>query len=139
MDDASNDGTAAVAISHRDHRIRVISLPERRAAAAARNVGITAATGAWIASLDADDEWLPSKLEKQIKAISSDPGAALIFCASEEFSPEGQALGDTFREGSVTTGSEAWKALLACNFVATPTVVARRDLLLQAAVRSKSP
>lgn len=131
IDDASTDGTAALARSYAGRGVRLLSLPERRGAAAARNAGTCAANGLWVAFLDADDEWLPAKLEKQIAAISSNPGATFVFCASEEFSPAGQSLGDTFRNWPVTTGSEAWKALLACNFVATPTVVARREHLLQ--------
>ena len=131
VDDASSDGTAAVAESYGRHGITVVHLPERRGAAAARNAGIRAAKGNWIAFLDADDEWLPIKLEKQVAAITTNPAASFIFCASEEFSPEGRSWGDTFRGGPVTSGSNAWKALLACNFVATPTVVAPRNLLLQ--------
>jgi GT2 family glycosyltransferase len=131
VDDASTDGTVRLAKSYAGQGVSVLSLRERRGAAAARNLGIRGATGRWIAFLDADDEWLPAKLEKQAAAISANPEAPLVFCASEEFSSDGQSLGDTFRGWPVTVGSEAWKALLACNFMATPTVVARRALLLQ--------
>jgi glycosyltransferase involved in cell wall biosynthesis len=131
VDDASNDGTARLAKSYSGHGVNLLSLPECRGAAAARNAGIGGAKGAWIAFLDADDEWLPAKLEKQTAAICTRPDASFIFCASEEFSADGQSLGDTFRGWPVTIGTETWKALLACNFVATPTVVARRSLLLQ--------
>ena len=131
VDDASTDSTATLARSYAGRGVRVLALPERRGAAAARNVGIGAAKGVWVAFLDADDEWLLTKLERQLAAVSVNPEASFVFCASEEFSLEGQSLGDTFRGWPVTTGSEAWKALLACNFVATPTVVAWRALLLQ--------
>jgi glycosyltransferase involved in cell wall biosynthesis len=131
VDDASTDGTAALATSYAGHRVILLSRPECRGAAAARNAGIRAANGTWIAFLDADDEWLPGKLERQAAAVSAAREASFVFCASEEFSPGGRSLGDTFRGDPVTTGSEAWKALLACNFVQTSTVVARRALLLQ--------
>ena len=131
VDDASTDSTAVLATSYVGHGAILLSQPEHRGAAAARNAGIGAANGTWIAFLDADDEWLPTKLERQVAAISVNPEASFVFCASEEFSPEGQSLGDTFRGWPVTTGSEAWRALLARNFVATPTVVASRTLLLQ--------
>jgi cellulose synthase/poly-beta-1,6-N-acetylglucosamine synthase-like glycosyltransferase len=131
VDDASSDDTALLANSYANRDVRLVRLHERRGAAAARNMGIRASKGSWVAFLDADDEWLPGKLEMQVAAILANPEASFIFCASEEFSPEGQSLGDTFRGWPVTASKEAWKALLACNFVATPTVVARRILLLQ--------
>lgn len=128
-DDASNDATAAVARSMPG--VAVVSLNSRRGAAAARNAGIAAASSPWIAFLDADDEWLPQKLERQFALAANSPEASLVFCASDEFAPDGTHLGDTFRGGAVTTGRDAWKALLKTNFVATPTVMAPRDMLLR--------
>ena len=131
VDDASTDGTVRLAKSYADQGVSLLRARERCGAAAARNMGIAGAKGRWIAFLDADDEWMPAKLEKQAKAISAHPGATFVFCASEEFTFEGQSLGDTFRGWPVTSGNEAWKALLCCNFVATPTVVACRAVLVQ--------
>ena len=131
VDDAGTDDTAAVARSYRAQGVMLVSLHKRRGAAGARNAGIAAAGSNWIAFLDADDEWLPAKLERQAEAIDREPGASLVFCASEEFLPDGSCLGDTFRGGQVHTGEGAWKALLETNFVATPTVMAPRALLLR--------
>lgn len=50
-----------------DSRLKFIELPVRSGAAAARNAGVSAAAGEWIAFLDDDDEWLPQKLERQIE------------------------------------------------------------------------
>ena len=129
VDDASTDATAAIARSFPGTRL--VSLSVRGGAAAARNAGIKAAVNSWIAFLDADDEWLAEKLEKQVAAIAREPHASLVFCASLEFAPDGQALGDTFRQAAVATGSGAWKQLLKRNFVATPTVMAPHALLLE--------
>lgn len=130
VDDCSSDATATLARTYADRGVKVLSLCQRSGVSVARNVGIKSAAGTWIAFLDADDEWLPSKLEMQAAAIMAHPEASLVFCASEEFSVKGQSLGDTFRGSPVTVGKEAWKALLASNFIATPTVLAPRELLL---------
>jgi len=131
VDDASTDGTAGVARRYRPQGVKLVALPAQRGAADARNAGIAAARGVWIAFLDADDEWLATKLEKQAALIAADPEIAFVFCVSHEISAAGQALGDTFGDRSVTTSDNAWKALLARNFVATPTVVAPRTKLLE--------
>lgn len=66
VDDASNDGTAAVLEQlAREPRVRVISLARNGGAAAARNAGWDAARGEFVAFLDADDAWHPRKLEIQ--------------------------------------------------------------------------
>ena len=51
-----------------DYRVRCIVLREQAGGAEARNIGIRSARSAWIALLDDDDEWLPSKLEMQMDA-----------------------------------------------------------------------
>ncbi len=65
VDDASTDDTGAVA-RNSDGPLRVICHELNRGPAAARNTGIRAARGAYVAFLDSDDEWLPGKLARQI-------------------------------------------------------------------------
>lgn len=48
--------------------IKRVTNPEKRGPAAARDFGVSSASGEWIAFLDDDDEWLPEKLEKQLRA-----------------------------------------------------------------------
>jgi len=69
VDDASSDNTEEVVKSLKDERIRYIRHEENKGAPAARNTGIEAAKGEYIAFQDSDDEWLPHKLEKQISII----------------------------------------------------------------------
>ena len=52
--------------SFNDKRLRLIRNAERKGVSYARNVGINASKGDYIAFLDDDDEWYPTKLEKQI-------------------------------------------------------------------------
>lgn len=74
VDDGSNDRTAELAEEY-DRRVRVIR-KVNGGPASARNTGIRQARSDWIALLDADDFWLPNKLERQVGVI--EPGVALV-------------------------------------------------------------
>ncbi len=130
VDDCSSDDTVALAQTYAQHGVRVVALTERSGAAGARNAGIVAAAGDYIAFLDSDDEWLPEKMARQMPLLESNARVTFVSCCSNLFAPDGRDLGDTYRGHRPTTGIEAWKALLDTNFVATPTVVARREKLL---------
>ncbi|SCX79379.1 glycosyltransferase family 2 protein [Thiohalorhabdus denitrificans] len=72
VENGSTDNTCEVAkeISFKDSRIRVICFNEGLGAARARNLGIEEARGRFIAFLDGDDLWDPTKLEKQIEFMN---------------------------------------------------------------------
>ncbi len=85
VDDASTDGSAAVieeVIKSRKKRIRLIKKEVNEGAAMARNTGIDATSGKYIAFLDADDIWKEDKLEKQVAFMES-TGAEFSFTAYE--------------------------------------------------------
>ncbi|NOZ13265.1 MAG: glycosyltransferase family 2 protein [Acidobacteria bacterium] len=71
VDDGSADGTAD-AVSQAFPQVRLI-LQENRGVSAARNAGIRAAEGEWLAFLDSDDEWKPEKLEKHLAYARKHP------------------------------------------------------------------
>jgi glycosyltransferase involved in cell wall biosynthesis len=78
VDDASTDDTPAQVVAVDDQRVRLERLDERAGVAAARNAGIAAACGAWIAFLDDDDVWSPRKLRTQLDAVH-EAGADFIY------------------------------------------------------------
>lgn len=67
IDDRSTDGTREIVESYADHRIRCIYQSENGGVANARNMGINAATGRYIAFLDSDDLWVRNKLARQLQ------------------------------------------------------------------------
>ncbi|MEF3128723.1 glycosyltransferase family A protein [Rhizobium leguminosarum] len=71
VNDGSTDDTAKLVeqIAASDSRIRLLSTPNR-GVAAARNTGIEASSGRFVAFLDADDLWHPTKIEKQVSALT---------------------------------------------------------------------
>jgi glycosyltransferase involved in cell wall biosynthesis len=73
VDDASTDGTADAVAALQDRRIKLLRHMQNRGAAAARNTGIEAAEGSWIAFLDSDDEWDARKLTLQLGALRDAP------------------------------------------------------------------
>lgn len=76
VDDGSTDGTPSVIASFGD-RIRSIR-QENGGASAARNAGIAAARGQYIAFLDSDDYWLRTKLANQLAVFRTDPELVLV-------------------------------------------------------------
>src|SRR5215510_16423618 len=66
VDDASTDNSLDQVCRSDDRRIKIIAHRVNRGAAAARNTGIRAARGNYIAFLDSDDLWAPNKLERQL-------------------------------------------------------------------------
>lgn len=68
-DDGSTDGSAESVEALGDPRIRVLRLPRVGRAAVARNTGVRAARGEWVAFLDSDDVWEPRKLDVQVDAM----------------------------------------------------------------------
>lgn len=73
VDDASTDNTEKVVKKFNDKRIKYIRHERNRGGSAARNTGIKTAQGEYIAFQDSDDEWLPEKLEKQVRVLENAP------------------------------------------------------------------
>jgi len=71
VDDGSSDGTADRLRELGEPRLRIIRLDENRGVAFARNTGIAAARGRWLAFLDDDDLWSPRKLRSQLDAAAA--------------------------------------------------------------------
>jgi len=83
VDDGSTDDTPAVVAAF-GARLRAFRQPNA-GPAAARNRGVRAARGDFVAFLDADDLWLPDKLERQLARFAARPELDLCFCEMVNF------------------------------------------------------
>jgi glycosyltransferase involved in cell wall biosynthesis len=86
VDDGSTDGSREVA--QRYEEVRLIQ-QANAGNGSARNTGLQAATGEFLAFLDADDRFTPGKLSLQMRALDEDPDLDMVFGHVQEFvSPE---------------------------------------------------
>lgn len=94
VDDGSKDGSLRLARDYaaKDERIRVLSQPNG-GVAKARNTAIAAARGEYVAPLDADDLWLPEKIELQLQAMhAAGDACGFVYCWWAAIDGEGKVL-----------------------------------------------
>ena len=92
IDDGSTDGSGDVAAAAGDERTRVLRQPNT-GAAAARNAGIAAAAGEWVAFIDSDDLWLPTYLEAMSRRLGEAPDLALCYTDAWTLDPVSMRIG----------------------------------------------
>jgi succinoglycan biosynthesis protein ExoO len=71
VDDCSTDGTREIAAAYSDPRVRLICQPENGGPGKARNAGIAAAKGRWVATLDSDDAVYPERLLSMLQRAAA--------------------------------------------------------------------
>lgn len=76
-DDGSMDGTPDLIEDRYGSDVKVLRLPHRNASAT-RAIGMDQATGDWLAFMDADDAWVPDKMERQLAFIEAHPEIRLV-------------------------------------------------------------
>lgn len=92
VDDCSTDDTEIIIKGFRDSRIHYFKNEKNRGAAISRNRALREAKGRWIAFLDSDDLWEPTKLERQVQFME-DNGYAFSYTRYEEINTESKPLG----------------------------------------------
>lgn len=136
VNDGSKDTTAAELAQFGD-AIRVITIPNG-GVSNARNVGVRASCGEYVAFLDADDIWYPDKLDRHLEAMQRFPDVGFS-CSNykvrykgadtsihfDQFANDAQMVFDKPMDGDTV-----FQVLIRCNFVGTcSNVIARRALL----------
>jgi glycosyltransferase involved in cell wall biosynthesis len=125
-----------------DQRLHVLPLPESLGGSDARNAGIAASSGEWVAFLDDDDEWLPERLARQLAHPAARPEQP-VFLASQFI--ERSDLGDRILPRRSLECREPFSEFLFCRpslsagtgYVQTSTWLVSRPLIDAARFTSK--
>jgi glycosyltransferase involved in cell wall biosynthesis len=124
VDDGSRDETPELLARVGDERLRVIRFDPERGQSKARIAGVDAARGRWLAFLDDDDLWSPSKLRLQLDAAERS-GATWAYCGVLLVSPEG----DVVRVSGPPRPEDVLREVLRANVVqaGASTVIVQAD------------
>jgi glycosyltransferase involved in cell wall biosynthesis len=128
VDDASTDETASVCQSLTG--IKYIRLERNQGVAGARNVGILASTGKYVAFLDDDDLRLPGSLDLQVEALEANPEAGFVCGAMVMADQDYRTTGEIFLPNQ--TGGDVFWELLELDFpVMLLSTLIRKECLLR--------
>ena len=92
VDDGSTDNTRAVLRPYVDAGRLTYIYQDNAERAVARNTGLRHATGEYLAFVDADDVWMPHKLQQQVDVLDAHPGVAIVYGAARYIDPQGQPV-----------------------------------------------
>lgn len=105
VDDGSTDGTADALREEFGDRISYVYQPNA-GVSAARNRGMAMARGRYLALLDSDDEWLPTKTERQVEWLDAHADFGMVLCDVERIDAAGRVI-DRFRRRD-TIPEDGW-------------------------------
>ena len=141
VNDASTDATASILSEIVDPRLEIVNVPVNGHASAARNLALTRAKGEYIAFLDSDDIWYPSKIEKQIAFLEAEPEYGVCFTWSKiidengvERTPDNAEVAwlyNAFHEKDREHADWLLRMLTGGNFIMSCSAVVRGDVLRQ--------
>ena len=124
VDDGSTESLSSL-VSVSDERVRYVR-QENKGPAAARNHGIRLALGQYIAFLDSDDLFLPTKLEQQVAAMGLHPDVLLSHTSYQRMTADGTPV-RLVRSGTLT--GRVYPQIIRRCTIATPTVMVRSEAL----------
>lgn len=126
VDDGSTDNTKEVLDPFME-KIRYIGLKQNKGLPIARNVGIQSALGSYIAFIDADDLWLPEKLQTDIECFRMYPEVGMVYSKHINVDEKGKIINRGTRR-RLPSGNIFIQLFSDQNFVTTSTVVVKKDV-----------
>ena len=130
VDDGSTDESAAYARAYVDPRIHVVVQPHR-GTGAARNAGLRAARGRYVAFLDADDVWMPDKLAAQCAVLDRRPDIGLVYTRFGVIDADRRVLSSGRSFFGAKPSGTIFRHLLTGNVIGTPSTVCFRRALFE--------
>jgi len=124
VDDGSTDDSLETARSF-GPPVQVVSQPNS-GVSRARNRAIELASGDWLAFLDADDVWVPEKLERQLSAVE---GRDDVVCVFSDFYRFGAGMEDAPEHQPDNPAADDYRVRMLCTFVLPSTCIVRRSAL----------
>ena len=124
VNDGSSDSIEQWFSQLQDRRIKLIC-QENQGAGIARNTGINNALGEYIAFLDADDIWEPTKLEKQVSILEDNPEVGLVYTWVEYVNETGQSTGRVLKH---QVEGDVWEKLIESNLIECSSVAMVRRI-----------
>ncbi len=139
VDDGSTDRTAEIVAQIAIGFPQLICLRQpNRGQPAARNAGIAAARGRYVAFVDADDLWTPEKLKKQVRYLDMHPEAGMVYSDAEVFdAASGKTLCRVSQKCRLHEGDVLERLFLKC-FIPSPTPMVRRAVFDHAGLFDES-
>ena len=137
VNDASTDHSIAVCEEFKDSRIHILHHKDGKGAASARNTGIDAAKGRYLAFLDADDVWRPQKLERELNKMK-ETGCAFVFTSYEYGDEEANGKGKIAHVPATLTYKDALKnTIVFTSTVLFDTTVIKKEYIRMPMVESE--
>jgi len=129
LDDGSTDRTAEIVkkVQKSDNRVRYY-FQENQGISGARNRLFELSKGEYVAFLDHDDQWLPTKLQVQIALFNQNPDLGIVFAKALTKYEDGRCI-DEFTQRKPKRGKVFYDYLLSLNFMPLCTVVIKKDVL----------
>ena len=132
VDDGSSDDTAAKVTSAFPEVLYIRQ--ENAGSAIARNRGILASSGELVAFLDADDLWLPGKLDKQVRYLMEHPEVSLVYTDFSRSADVEHDISSRLATRKFWTQGSEFLSLLRQNFLHTSSVILRRKILADSGI-----
>jgi L-malate glycosyltransferase len=129
INDGSTDASLNIIQSYKDPRIRLLNNERNLGIIATRNKGLQAATGEYIANMDADDISLPGRLEKQVNYLDAHPEITVLASRLVLINGQNQETGIWPEDYHCVSPQDIADTLPIINCVGQPTVMMRAEAI----------